>query len=231
MSLRRTMMAQPVGGGGGYSYPPFANQVVGLHFDGSDGSTTFTDVTGITWSALGSPTPEIDTAESVFGAASGHFPGGTNYLEHAGGSRFAYGTGDFCWAGWVRLGTNAGNQYILDHNGNGGVLSYDADQLHYYNPSTGLGALYYTGSSLPLNTWRYIEASRVSGTTYLFNHGVLIGSQADTYNYPDSTLRFGVYGGGGYNLNGAHLEDWGIWKGVGGHTANYTPPASPFPDS
>lgn len=218
------------GGGGGGAYPPFANMVAGLHFDGADGSSTFTDVTGNVWSVLGSPAPEIDTAQSVFGGASGYFPGGTNYLEHSGGSRYAYGTGDFCWAGWVRLSTIAGNQYILDHNGNGGLISYESNMLHYYNVGTGLGALYYTNTPLTVNTWHYIEASRVAGITYLFKDGALVASQADTYNYPNATLRFGVFGGGGNNLNGAHLDDWGIWKGVGGHTASYTPPPSPFPN-
>src|SRR5689334_6463249 len=40
-----------------------------LHFNGSDGSTTFTDESGKTWSVNGDA--QIDTAQSEFGGASG----------------------------------------------------------------------------------------------------------------------------------------------------------------
>ena len=218
------------GGGGGGGYPPFANMASGLHFNGSDGSTTFTDVTGKTWGTVGSPA--IETDQSVFGGASGFFPG-SSYIEHltSGGDAFAYGTGDFCWCGWVRLTTTSGNQYILDHDSNGGTLFVISGQIGYYNTTTALGPLYTTGVSLEVDTWHFIEASRVSGTTYLFKNGTLIASQSDSYNYASTNLRYGTFGGGGSTLNNAYLDDWTIFKGVGWHTSSYTPPPSPFPDS
>ena len=49
-----------------------------LHFDGTDASTTFTDESGKTWTAHGNA--QIDTAQSVFGGASGYFDGSGDYI-------------------------------------------------------------------------------------------------------------------------------------------------------
>ena len=50
-----------------------------LHMDGADTSTTFTDESGKTWTANGNA--QIDTAQSVFGGASGLFDGTGDYLS------------------------------------------------------------------------------------------------------------------------------------------------------
>jgi hypothetical protein len=209
-------------------YPPFANMVSGLHFDEPDGTATPTDVTGLIWTPQG--TFETDTSQSVFGPASGYF-NGSSYIASPVGTTFQYLTGDFAWMGWVRLTTTSGNQYILDHDANGGLLSYESNMLHYYNSTTGVGPLYSTGYALSLNAWHFLEVSRVAGTTYIFADGNLVASAADAHNYLPSIMRYGVYGGGGAYLNNAHLDDWSIWKGVGGHTSAYVVPTSAFPNS
>src|SRR5512139_871383 len=61
----------PEGGGGSL-----------LHFNGNDGSTTFHDeALNIDWIANGNA--QIDTAQSVFGGASGLFDGTGDYLSSA----------------------------------------------------------------------------------------------------------------------------------------------------
>lgn len=66
------------GGGGGSNYlvPPFADVSSLLHFNGTNGSTTFTDqVAGNTWTATN---VTISTAQSLFGGGSGLFTGAPN---------------------------------------------------------------------------------------------------------------------------------------------------------
>lgn len=52
-----------------------------LHFDGADASTTFTDESGKSWTAASNA--QIDTAQSVFGGASGLFDGTDDYISTA----------------------------------------------------------------------------------------------------------------------------------------------------
>ncbi len=47
------------------------NTLSHLHFNGTDGSKTFTDEKGLTWTPRGTATPELDTAQKYFGTASG----------------------------------------------------------------------------------------------------------------------------------------------------------------
>lgn len=213
-------------GSGGDSQ--FGSVVALLHFDGTDGSTTFTDVKGHVFTPAGNA--QIDTAQSKFGGASGLFDGTGDYISTPSSADFAYGTGDLTWELWVRLATTAGNQYILDHGSNGGTLQYNGG-LQYYNATTGTGSpLYTTKPALTAGTWHHIAVSRSAGTTRLFVDGVLKASGADSRNYAAQALRFGYYGGGGFGFSG-HLDEVRITKGVARYTADFTPPAAPFPDT
>lgn len=64
-----------------------------LHFNGSNGSTTFQDESGKTWTAHGDA--KISTAQSVFGGASGQFDGTGDYIDTASSPDWAFGLGDF----------------------------------------------------------------------------------------------------------------------------------------
>jgi len=64
-----------------------------LHMDGADGSTTFTDEAGHTVTANGNA--QIDTAQNVFGGASGLFDGSSGYLTVPDSEDWNFGTGDF----------------------------------------------------------------------------------------------------------------------------------------
>jgi hypothetical protein len=96
------------GGGGGYVYtqPPFADVSILLHFDGTNGSTTFTDQKGNAWTAVNAT---ISTAQSVFGGASGLFTGASNSrISTPTSSLFDVGAGD--WALEFRIYPNGAHQ-------------------------------------------------------------------------------------------------------------------------
>lgn len=223
--LRRAMMA---GGGGGGGDPYWANVVSLLHFDGADGSTTFTDQTGKSWTPAGSV--QIDTAQSKFGGASCLFNGTTDYLTctHAD---FTLGTGDFTIEMWVRLNSTAGNQYLLDIGSNGTIISFYSGRILYYDSVTGIGGdLYTAGPTLSTGQFYHIAVSRNSGVIRAFCDGIKWGEQAGAQNKTATNANIGRYGGGGHYLDG-WLDELRITKGVGRYTANFTPPTASFPDS
>src|SRR5690606_29617491 len=84
-----------------------------LHFEGSDGSATFTDsnIGGAakTWTANGNA--QIDTAQSKFGAASGLFDGTGDYITTPDHNDFTLGSSDFTIDFWAKRNSN-GNMRI-----------------------------------------------------------------------------------------------------------------------
>ena len=82
-----------------------------LHMDGSDGSTTFTDESGTTWTANGNA--QIDTAQSKFGGASGLFDGASDYLQTPYTADHNTGTGDFTIDQWIRFNSVATTQTLF----------------------------------------------------------------------------------------------------------------------
>ena len=53
-----------------------------LHMDGADGSTTFIDESGKTWTRAGNA--QIDTSQYKFGGASGLFDGSGDWVDTPG---------------------------------------------------------------------------------------------------------------------------------------------------
>lgn len=235
--LRRGMMAQPAGGGGD---PYWANVVSLLHFDGTDGSTTFTDQTGKVWTANGSA--QIDTAQSMFGGASGLFGASGDYITTPNTADHQFGSGDFTIEFFIYRPSN-----------------YDSDRLVFIKRASaaarGMACFFPTGSytlnmrlgdtnetawnvflgSAPIapSQFTHIAIQRRGSQYELFQDGVK-QSTADASGFvladDASPFVFGAAEGGGYGLSSS-IDELRITKGVARYTANFTPPAAPFPDS
>ncbi len=78
-----------------------------MHFDGTNGSNIFTDESGKTVTAAYG-NPQISTAQSEFGGASGYF-GGSSQLIIQDSEDWNFGSGDFTIDCWVKR--NAVNVY------------------------------------------------------------------------------------------------------------------------
>lgn len=228
------------------SDPYWANVVALLHFNGSDGSTTFTDVTGKTWTASGNA--QIDTAISRFGGGSGLFDGNNDYLTctHAD---LALGSGDLTVESWhYRIGdTSAGagadsnfidqrtaepsNQPLLQIRGS--ATSGNRRLELYVN---GSARAFSVNGAVGNNVWTHIAWVRLGGTSTVYVNGVSTGGTtwADATNYTSTTMRisgrFAATGGDYRSLNG-HLDEFRVTKGIARYTSNFTPPMSPFPNS
>lgn len=214
--------------------PPFANVVSLMHFDGSDGSTTFTDqIAGRTWTRTGS-TIAIRTAQSMFGGASlgcGAING--NYLtSDTPASDFTFGTGDFTIEFWHRTPASLASFWFLVDFRNAAnqlkpTIFYNGGWIYY----TG-GVTRITGSTASTNTWYHVCVSRVSGTTRLFINGTQQGSNyTDSNNYVQCRAAINTAGdSGGTFGSDSYMDDLRITKGWG-ISSNFTAPTAAFPNS
>lgn len=222
------------GGGGGD--PSFSSVKALLHFEGTNLSTTITDVTGRSWNVSG--TASISTAQSRYGTASLILDGTGDYVVPASTSAdFTPGTGDFCIEVSIRATSLAkAVSGIVDTRP---VSTQGLYPFIYVNSSGSIR--YYTNSAdritsgngvITTNTWYDIAYARVGGTGRLFVNGTQVGSSyADSNNYVCNSVVVGHLGFDRSNLFGitGHVDEFRWTTGAGRYSGNYTPAA--FPDS
>ncbi len=217
-----------------YPDPNFASVVLLLHFDGTDGSPTFTDVTGKTMTPAGNA--QIDTAQSKFGGASGLFDGTGDYLTTPDHTGFNLGTGDFTVEFWAKQNTTATTMRMVST-----VSTPDAGVNYYgfgcYLASTFLafnaynGAVVTRSASRTVDTaWHHYAFVQSGSSFYMFQEGTLLGTTASV-SCGDSTsvLNIGQDWNGGSQFDG-WIDDLRITNGVGRYTSAFTPPTMAFPD-
>lgn len=218
-------------GGGGGSDPFFANVVAGLHFDGANGSSTFTDIKGSTWTRADSGT-EIDTAQSKFGGASLI---NTRYIETPDASFANFGSGDFTIDFWLRFNVLTGFQscYSRGYVGAGGMVVQTGSGDGKFNVYIGGSVICTEASAASAGVWYYYEINRAGSTVRIFRDGTQTasGTSSANINAAAPTEFMGASGGGGINNINGWGDDFRITNGVARNTAGYTPPSSAFPNS
>ncbi len=212
-----------------------------LHFNGSDGSTTFTDGSGKTWT--GAVTAQLDTDQKKFGTASLLLDGDSDYISTPDHADFDVGSGDFTIDCWVRFNAVPGagvyailySQRTTPSSNYAMTLLYSGDFKWYFCYSTnGTTQINLTGMSThtpSVNTWYHIACVRngsnldiyidgqkqttktISGTIYNSTATPLIG--ASNPGAPD------------YFLNG-WIDEFRFSKGIARWTANFTPPSEEY---
>jgi len=202
-----------------------------LHFDGADASTTFTDESGKTWTNGGDA--QIDTAQSVFGGASGLFDGNEDYIiTSAALADFNMQTaGDWTVDFRIRPTSVAGTHTIAHFH-----KTADVRGLHIYSNGTALlvdngsTASGISAGTIAINTWYHVAVTRQSGTTKLWLDGTLIDSEAaQDYGDNDSYCMIGrYYGGAATGEFAGHVDEFRVSKGIARWTANFTPPTRAY---
>ncbi len=226
--------------------------VLGLHCDGTNGSTTFTDVKGKTVTANGNA--QISTAQyaPLTGNSSSCVLDGTgDYLSTPDHSDFEFGSGNFTMrcklriAGWSP--SYGGSYYfVLFSKDSSSGRSYSVQvvgtsssftTLRFVGFSDNSNSTTVDGSySFALDTWYDIEVVRSGNLIYLFVDGTLLnaGGTAFSRTLQDTANSFKI-GAHGYDatflgyLNG-FVDDVEVYKGVALHTANFTPSSDTFGD-
>lgn len=223
---------------------PFWNNVSCLlHFNGTNGSTTFTDEKGKTWTAGGNA--QISTAQFKFGGASGLFDGSGDLVSTADHVDFEFGSGNFtieCFSRFTSL-PGSGNAMTF-------INKWDSSQLSWFfylfnNSGTyELYLSYSTNGTTQTNklvnwtpstaTWYHVVVCRDSANLRFFVDGVQVGTtqnvSTDSFANTSSLVRIAARETNLYFFNG-YLDELRVTKGVARYTANFTPPSVEFPNN
>ncbi len=233
MMLRRLLMAS----GAPASDPFWANVTSLLHFDGADGSTTFTDQKGSIWTPSGDA--QIDTAQWKFGGASGLFDGSGDYISTPNNTGFDFGSGDFTVEFWMRPAANVTATQVLFCKAVGpGARSFgcsvaSGNRVYMAISSNGSNFTDYlsTNGVFSAGVFSHIAYVRFGSVLSIYVNGVSVVSQAITT--PVFTANCPAQIGGrpsdGQYFNG-HIDDLRVTKGVARYTTNFAPPVAAFPN-
>jgi hypothetical protein len=208
-----------------------------LHGNGANGSTTITDSSPSPQTISRFGDTQISTAQSKFGGASIAFDGTGDYLTVPVNSNTTFGSGNFTIEFWIWFnspsilyrflswGTNS-SFYGTRLEGSGGNLS-----LYMSTTGTSFDITANMSSVYTNQVWYHFALVRNGNNINFYKDGTniysgsLSGSLIDgLYNTIGGLVPYNID-----NLNG-YIDDLRITKGVARYTANFTPPAAPFPD-
>jgi hypothetical protein len=213
---------------------PFAANVLSLlHFDGSNGSTVFTDqVPGRTWTRTGTAT--ISNAQSRFGGTSLSVPISSGLALSSPGAEWLM-PGDFsieCWmyckdnggtAGALTINTSLGAGVNVGPTSGGFSVSISLSTNATRSTGDGGGSIY--------NRWVHVFAGRQGTTTYLACNGSMAAFTNETANMGGTVTA--VRAGWMASVGGSPLhfiDELRITKGVCRYTSSFTPPTAPYPN-
>lgn len=229
------------GGGGGDPY--WSNVASLLNFDGADGSTTFTDQTGKTWTANGNA--QIDTS---LGFNAGLFDGNGDYLITPYSADHNLTSGDWTIEGYGRFtGLSGSDMHLICKDGvsgssfpqysvtvnSGGKLSAAVGSgggVSYSQSVTGTSTI----SSATNFHWAFCKQS---STLRLYLGGAQEASATQTGTMTNNVSKGVLIG---YQEGQPTSRFWPGWiwpvritKGVCRYPngTTFTPPSAPFPDS
>ncbi len=219
------------------TFDPYAKNVTALlRFEGSNGSTTFTDDVGNTYGRNG--TSAISTVKSKFGTASLLNPGNGCDVTSPSLVGLTFGAADFtveCWVNYTAIGSTNSAGIFQMSTAAGGIQASTSNSLAVGSTSvTGRWEMYaanvatYSPVVPATNTWYHVALVRLAGVTTLYVNGVALMSVADTTNYTGTYLAIGGYYGAVHCMNG-YIDDFRVTKGVARYLGNFTPPAFTAP--
>lgn len=212
-----------------------------LHFNGSDGSTTFTDGSGKTWTGGG--TAKLDTDQKKFGTASLLLDGDSDYISTPDHADFDVGSGDFTIDCWVRFNAVPGagvyailySQRTTSSSNIAMTLWYSGDYKWYFsystNGTTQINLREMSTHTPSVNTWYHIACVRNGSNLDIYIDGSKQTTQTISGTIYNSTATplIGAANPGApdYFLNG-WIDEFRFSKGIARWTANFTPPSEEY---
>lgn len=223
--------------------PNFNNVTSLLHFDGPDGSTTFTDVKGVSW--VSPVDASVSSEKPKFGAGSLKLTNSLDSKIETATSLLVDQFAPFTIEGWVYItGTSQEFGHIVfsqaNNSGDGEqVLTVREDgTLRYYRGQfagridvmSGVGII-------SKNQWHHVAATFDGTAIRIFSDGFKRGEALDDRGWVNTGLPCYV---GHSEVPGylsyrsslvGFMDDFRVTAGVARYINDFTPPASPFPDS
>lgn len=220
--------------------PVDISRVLGLHCDGANGSTTFTDVTGKTVSVYNGAQISTSQYPSLTGkTSSAYFDGVNDYAVVSSYSDFNFGSSNFTIRFWYLPVSQSAYSAIMSGDEPDYPLTiYHGSSINSGNPLVAVGpsgsAWFSNASAITLGpvsngTFYHIEIVRSGDTFYAFKDGMLIA----TGSTDSAAQNVGNIGSFTFGRNSAYylscyLSEIEVYRGIALHTANFAPPSSPF---
>lgn len=210
-----------------------------LHFNGTDASTTFTDESGKVWTAVGNA--QIDTAQSVFGGASGLFDGTGDRITCPDSDDWQLdgGSASSQWTIDLRVRFNVDpsadvqgfiQQRVDNNNYWGFYFLFDCLAFIVRSGGVTLVEMFASGTFNPnASQWYHVAVVKNGVSGYkMFVDGVEVDSDSDAITIPNfaGSIQVGRYmdeAGVTHDLNG-WLDEFRISKGIARWTENFMPP-------
>jgi len=223
--------------------PLWYYKVLGLHCDGTNGSTTFTDVKGNPVTAVGDS--KISTAQypALTGKfSSAYFDGVGDALTVPNSTSLYLGASDFTIRMWYRPDSPLGYARLYSHGEIGGT-NWPILELHVEDTGILMLALGYQNANtmtyfssaagaVTAAVWNHIEVVRFGTTIKGFVNGtqVFSGTWNNTIWNSGEVVRIGAFLNGGSLVQVAkgYISEVEVYKGAALHTADFTPPTGPF---
>lgn len=203
---------------------PFqANVSLLLHCDGTNGSTTFTDVIGHAVTANGAAS--LTTADKMFGTASADLSGASSYLSVAHAADLTMGTGDHTIEAYVKVATvNSGSIF---YKGNYSLFFFNGN-LYLQLPTGAANVLFWPATSIAGDgRFHHIAIVRRGVDFTLFVDGRQVATASSGGDATDTAALFL-----GREVNGGFLaglyDEARITKGVGRYVAPFEVPSVAF---
>lgn len=213
--------------------PYFSSVVSLLHFNGTNGSTTFTDQKGVTWTRGGTPT--ISTAQSKFGGASGVFNGSTDYLYTETSANFSFSSSDFTVEGYFNLNSVSSQPYLFHFyvpSGQRWAVQVDASNAVLFFNSGGSG-VYSTTGIVSTGQFVHVAVTKSGSTTRVFVGGIKVLTTT-TAVYQDANHQI-ILGSAQFTASSNYLDgyvdDFRVTKGVCRYVDDFIPPQRQFADA
>lgn len=195
-----------------------------LRMDGTEGSQVFTDSSTNNISVTAFGNAQINTTVKKFGTGSGLFDGSGDYLRINLSNTIW--DNDFTIEMWVNQSTGGSIQTIFEagdiQSGQGGVHLYiSSSQTIAFNDGFS-GAI--DAGNVVTGKWTHIAVVRKSGTNYLYQDGVLIGTSSQTFQQVNNNIvTIGSAPNYNFNFNGyidnlrvSEIARYGIVKAIVG---------------
>lgn len=211
-----------------------------LHFNGSNGSTSFTDNSSMGYAITANGDVQISTTQSKFGGASGLFDGTGDYISIPDSDDWNYVKLNFTIDFWIYFTADpTTNRGIMDQRSDDNnvfeIYVANAGKLRLTVVSSGIGIVNVrtTNTIFSINNWYHVSVIRYgigANNILMFINGV---SQALTFDtglsanatMPDisAPFRIGITERESVLMTG-YIDEFKVTKGYAIWTSNFTPP-------
>jgi hypothetical protein len=221
--------------------PNFANVVLLIGADGTNGSTSFVDESSSAKTITAFGNAQISTAQSKFGGSSAYFDGSGDYLRLADSADWFFDTGQFTIELFVQFDTGFGNDETFVNQWSGTDSSQNA--WFFYRQGGTLRFLTNNATvsvqssawSASTGQWYHVAVDRDgSNKIRLYIDGTMVASATSAASIINSNefVAVGTIGTlTSFNPLNGWVDELRITKGVARYASDggYTVPTSAFP--